>query len=722
MLERRYRLDPWLALASVALPIIVSLPFLYTNPWTQASATLVLAVKTLGLLPAPGYPLYLWFTHALATLLPFTSWLARVQLVHILYLGVFSGLLFQLGRSLAFPPLVSLSAALSVVFSLWIWPDVLVPIPLTLNLCFLLLFFIFSLRLQNQPPTRFVRLHVLLWGVLGGIAAGQECWFWMWVLPMLVLGVWTLPGKRSMAPTAWLWLLVGLIAGTLAPYTYLLTRLFSSQAFFNSDLVPQFSTWRASPTLELLQQWLRFYFNHLHTWAPGLSSAHMGVSGFLSSLPFLTIFCFGIGTIIHVKLLLFQPVRPPVGDHAYAGRLLCGGLPWLALLGTAIFWHEQPGALALACVLSGTLWGYAGFNYVYEELGYPSVAIVKSKINPVPTLFGIGLLILLPLLSWLYTYPRLQAISRQAQATVTPYSETRAFVSQLPLKALLVFSQHTDGHDIAYAQLMEALRPDVQRLTWSEAWPDRLYTGRTVLELLGSTDESRLRRRLSFADYWNQALYLELQTGRPAYFLAPRLQPNPLTEAFLRRFELMPVRHFDKPLALGSKRTLHVFQVHPQRIRLESLPEGTRPIGLFDHALRLWKTDGLANAPQQTRDGWLSFRLIWERLPAARTHTYLLEFRAVALPDRNQPRPDPVPVTLGQRSWIQDENPPAEFTTPFSETYQFFLPVNFAPGRYQLYAALWDVTSKEWIPAFKTLGMPGYGVLVGEFVSERERP
>jgi hypothetical protein len=717
MLERQYRLDPWLAILAVVLPMLLSLPFVFTAPLTQTHASLVLAAKTLGLLGAPGYPLYLLLTHGLAWLLPVAAWAARLQLIHIIYLGALSGLIYQLGRTLMFPPLVCLITALSMILTPWIWPDVLTPIPLTLHLCFLTLFLIMTFQLVIAPPTRFFRLTLLGWGALAGITGGQEFFLWLWVIPALLLGIMLFPGKKTSRLSALTWPALGLLLGTFAPYAYLPARLFSLHAFHNPDLAPQFSAWRASPTVELFEQWLLFYFREIKFLLPGLSGSVHGAWDFVRSLPFLTLCCWIIGAGIHGFQLLFQPVRPPSLENTGTARLLAGGLPLLVILAATLIFSRQAGVQALTWVLSGTLWGFSGFNYIYEELGYPVSAAAKPRLSSAPTAFGVLVLILVPLLAWVQVYPRLQFISRRAQTPSAPAEKTRAFLNTLPPKAMLVFSSHADSHLAAYLQEVKKIRPDVQRLAWSESWPNTPYTGRTVLEPLGATPESRLRRRLNFADYWNQLLLTELLAGRTVYLITPAFPNEPLYVEFLQRFELSPDRGLEKQLSPDEAQTLWVFDVHPQRPKIESVSAGAgKALGMFDRYLRLQRADTITCIPLKTRDSWLSFRLTWDILPACKPHPYYLEFRALPLGSR-----DGV-FTLGQRHWIQTAEPPAAMSPCFSETYQFFLPDTMSPGRYRLYVALWDAAAKEWIPASKSQDASGYGVLVGEFPLAREFP
>ncbi|NTV52478.1 MAG: hypothetical protein HGA76_05645, partial [Candidatus Firestonebacteria bacterium] len=423
MLERQYRLGPWLMLAAVIIPMIVSLPFLYAGPWTRADAALLLSVKTLGLLPPPGYPVYLLITRALAWLLPLGPWAARLQLIHLIYLAVLSGLIFRFGRVLLFPPLACWSAALSLVLTVWIWPDVLLPSPLLLHLDLLFLFLLFTVSRLLSPAGRYAGLGLFAWGALGGLTGGQEWILWPWVLPALVLGIWLESRKHARRFTDWVALGAGILAGALLPYGVILGRLFSSHAFINTDLVPQLAAWRDSPTLNLLENWLKFYFQAPRFWLPSLGSVVKGVFPVLGSLPFLTLCVWLLGAVMHLRQLLFQPVHPPSSEAAQLGRLAAGGLPLLALPFTALCFSRQPGAMTLAWLLGGTLWGFSGFNYLYEELGRPSATTAKPNLSTAPAAFGVLALVLIPFFAWIQAYPRVQSLAGQARSASAPLAQ-----------------------------------------------------------------------------------------------------------------------------------------------------------------------------------------------------------------------------------------------------------------------------------------------------------
>jgi hypothetical protein len=725
MLERQYRLDPWLTLAAVLVPVVASLPFLHGSPWTQADASLVLSVKTLGLFWAPGYPAYLLATRALGWALPLGAWGARLQLLHVLYLAALSGLVFRLGRTLLFPPLACFSASLGLVFTAWIWPEVLLPSPLMFHLDLLFLFLGVTLARLTSPPGRYPRFGLLVWGALGGLTGGQELILWAWVVPAMALGAWLSPGKRTWRFSSWGALGAGLAAGALLPYAYVLARLFSSHAFINTDLVPQLAAWRDAPSWDLLQNWLGVYFRAPHFWLPSLGSSLPGVLPVLGSLPFLTLCCWLLGAFIHLRQLLFQPVHPPASEPAQAARLVAGSLPLLAVAGTALFFSQQAGALPLAWIVGGTLWGFSGFNYLYEELGRPSVPAAKLKLSTTPSAFAVLVLVLVPLLSWMQTVPRLQALSRQALEPAAPLAQARTWLRSLPPRALLVFPRHSDGHALAYLQTLEGLRPDVRLQALSAVWPGKPYTGRTVLELLGATPEARQRRRLNFAEYWNQELRGELAAGSPAFLVTGPQPPDPTLDEFLRIFELTWVKSLETRASHEDPgtRPLWIFALHPRTPPAPADRPGGRVQAAFDRSLRLVRAEGLTAGEAPGRRAWLTCRLLWEPWPGRKLQNYSLVFQVAA--ERaagSAPTPASGLWALGQRPLVQVRDPAGDLPDCFWETYQLFLPPGLPDGRYRLYAALFEAGTRERVPTAKTQDPSGYGVEVGVFSTETERP
>lgn len=565
MLDRHYWSDLFLALTLAILPIVLSLPFLYPEIWTYNQATLFLAAKTLGILDAPGYPLYLLLTHALSWLLPFNNSVSTWQIVHIVYLGCLTGLVYLLGRTLLFPQLVCITASLSLFFTPWIWPEILLPLPITLHLNFLILFFIMLFRFILTPPLRFPQLSYFFLGILGGISAGQESLLWIWILPALLI-VTTLFRTNSAGFSRYLiWLALGLLIAVLVPYSYLLFRLFSLHAFNNPDLIPQLSSWRESPTLELIRQWLLFYFRKPKFLMPEFTNTVFILWDFLRSLPFLTLCCWIIGSGSMAYQLFFPRAHTPNFEKKIMARSLAGGLPFLVIITELCFFPNSAGAHALTWVLSGTLWGFTGYNYIYEKLGHPATRTIKPNPSPLPTPFAIIVLLCVPLLAWTQMYPSLCSLVPSKLVLADPAEKTRAFLNALPPKTLLIFSQHADSHFIAYLQQEKKVRTDVICLTWSETWPNKPYSiGRSVLELLSDTSESRTRRRLIFADYWNQSLLNELSAGRSVYLLTSSFPKEPVHAAFQKCFKLSLDCSLEKKDSYKKAHSLLVFRVQPQ--------------------------------------------------------------------------------------------------------------------------------------------------------------
>ncbi len=107
--------------------------------YTLDSAELVSASATLGFVHAPGYPLYLIIAH-LFTLLPIRDVFFRVTLFTAICLASTACLVFSLVRELLRDRLIALGAALTLVWSYYVWmsglfPEVYAPQLLTIALC-----------------------------------------------------------------------------------------------------------------------------------------------------------------------------------------------------------------------------------------------------------------------------------------------------------------------------------------------------------------------------------------------------------------------------------------------------------------------------------------------------------------------------------------------------------------------------------------------------------
>jgi hypothetical protein len=170
-----------------------------------------------------------------------------------------------------------------------------------------------------------------------------------------------------------------------------------------------------------------------------------------------------------------------------------------------------------------------------------------------------------------------------------------------------------------------------------------------------------------------------------------------------------------------SVRPAQIFSLSPRARPEEAERPAGRALGVFDCSLRLLRAEGVTGDQNPTRRWWLGCRLLWEPWPEHKLQNCFLEFHLAAA-DQGREEVAAGRVNLGQRPLVQVRDPQAELPACFWETYQFFLPPGLPAGHYCLYASLWDAGAREWIPAAKTPDPSGYGVRVGEFSEEAERP
>lgn len=139
--------------------LLTMVPTLYTLD----SAELVSASATLGFVHAPGYPLYLLSAH-LFTLLPIRDVFFRVTLFSAVCLAGAAVVVDALLVELLHDRLIALGAALTLVWSYYVWlaglfPEIYAPQLLTIALCACQLA---RLRRRAQPTKAFALLGVLI--------------------------------------------------------------------------------------------------------------------------------------------------------------------------------------------------------------------------------------------------------------------------------------------------------------------------------------------------------------------------------------------------------------------------------------------------------------------------------------------------------------------------------------------------------------------------------
>lgn len=174
-----------LALSSLILPLIVYLRTMPPTVYGLDSAELSVGAYTLGLVHAPGYPLYL-LLGKLFTFIPLGDIGYRLNLMSVIF-GVLTIFLVQLMvRRITGQALIALAAALFLAFSWYFWTDAIVAEVYTLQSAFTAGLFYLLLIWRERREARWLYVFALLAGlsaanypVTGLLAPGLAAFVWL---------------------------------------------------------------------------------------------------------------------------------------------------------------------------------------------------------------------------------------------------------------------------------------------------------------------------------------------------------------------------------------------------------------------------------------------------------------------------------------------------------------------------------------------------------------
>lgn len=146
-----------LALSAVILPAVVYLRTMAPTVYGLDSAELSVGAYTLGLVHAPGYPLYL-LLGKLFTFLPIGDVGYRLNLMSAVFGIVAVLLVYVISRRLTSRPVIALATALLLAFSWYFWTDAIVAEVYTLQTTFTvgLLWLLLIWREQREPRWLYV--------------------------------------------------------------------------------------------------------------------------------------------------------------------------------------------------------------------------------------------------------------------------------------------------------------------------------------------------------------------------------------------------------------------------------------------------------------------------------------------------------------------------------------------------------------------------------------
>lgn len=165
---------PWMPVGLFLLSFVILLRTLSPTVYELDSAELATGAAVLGIAHAPGYPLYLMIAHTF-TWLPFGDVAFRVNLFSAICLALTTPVVYSLLHRLTRNPLVSASAALTFVWSYYVWSsankaEVYSPQIFTLALCAWGLVWMYQ---EFQAQRRVSHRRSLLTGLMFGFAVAM---------------------------------------------------------------------------------------------------------------------------------------------------------------------------------------------------------------------------------------------------------------------------------------------------------------------------------------------------------------------------------------------------------------------------------------------------------------------------------------------------------------------------------------------------------------------
>ncbi len=704
--------DLWLAAAAFLIPCAFSWGLLGDDLLVGPPAGFVLGVASLGLLPFPGYPLYLLAAKVLTALLPAASLIWRLNFISLFFGGLTSLLIYLTARRLRYTAAVSLTASLTLAFSPFFWRESLLASPNTFGFFLVCLLFYHTLGFFFLPSQRLSSRRLFAWGALAGFAGGLAPTLAVWVLPLWILGPIIVRGRAPQQRGLVFPAVVGSLLGFLLPYLYLPWRLLAPAAIVNTDMVPQFSELIQMHSLPLILNWLKWFVTDGPRQAAQIP-VPLGANllHFLRQYPFLVLGVIALGLFLNLRRLLYQKSKSLAPDKNRPGRLLAGGLPFIALGGALLLFPHSGIALLLTLSLGGVFWSLEALEYCYTKLGYPESAASRISSGR-PTWFGWLVLVLIPLLAFLQSYPALRHHVPRAQAPASNLAMAREFFTRLPEGGVLLFPAFSLAYPFVYLQRVEKLRPDVLVQPFSNLWPGRGYGGRAGLEILGRSGRERLSRRWHYLRYWMQGLRTELTTGQTIYFLT---RPLPVTQAmdvFLQNFEVAPTgRILNFRNRLNRWQSLTVMDVRVFPAEQEILPPSaeTSPRAEFGQRLRL-----LAARPERAtvpRAGFaiLQLSLTWQGLAVLPGEKLQLVFWITpADTAREDLHEEKNLLWQTRRSLRRPGRPPrAGSRAVFTEEYQLALPQALHAGPYLVWLAVTPAAGRPLAAGYQA-GRPFY--------------
>ncbi len=563
--------DLGLAIAAFLLPLLVSLPLLGNDLIGGEYAEFVLGAASLGIVHCPGYPLYLLSAKFLGWLAPWGTDIWRMNFAGLVFGSCSSLIIYLTGRRLRFPLLVSLAAAWALFFSPFIWQAALLSHHFTFHLMLLCLCLYLTLGIISSPFRPHSQNRWTIWAFLCGITGGQYPPLLTWAMTAFVLGLAIGLPRHPAKKINFVWIFTCLVLGILLPYTYLPLRLPASGAFLNTDFAFHFAELRQNFSPVKLGSWLFWYvtagYQKYFVDKPlGSSLFQVGQAliSFVRNYSFLGLVIMLWGLLLNVRYVFFRRPKRSHDSLDNPSRLIVMLLPLFALGGGALLFSGHTAAFHLGLCLAGGYWTLSGLNYCYYQLGRRSERSSKF-LSSRATVFGLIVVLLVPLFSLLQTYSQLRAQVRMASAENSNLFQMHNFIQSLPPQAILVYPHADLGYVAAYLQAREKIRPDILLAPFSRLWPNIPYAVYPPSSRFTSLPSFSLAYRLDFTRYWVKGLASRLSPAQPAYLLSRPLGPRVSLDYLAQTFELTeaypPLQIWLHP---GESSSLSIYRIRPR--------------------------------------------------------------------------------------------------------------------------------------------------------------
>jgi len=664
-----------------------------------------LGVHTLGIVHAPGFPLYLLAAKAASSLFAFGTILWNIHFASLLFTAGAGVVFYWCGRKLHYPPVVCFSASLLLMFSPFFWQSSLTAAPHAWHLLMIACMLFASIDLLALQAGSFPRLELALWSLLCGAASGQHLSLMPWAVSAWLLGLSVGWIRHQGKPAYFSLAVLAAGAGFLLPYLYLPWRVSALQAFCNPDYLFQYASLRppGPRSLSTLVPWLAWYLSggFQPLWQSmglgGVWQAGESLLRFARSLSLLHLLLGSAGFLASLHRMVLQPAERK-NELNYVGRVRFSLIPALAAAAVLLLFPRNPDGLHFTLSLALAIWSWNGLEYCYYRLGHAGQETEKAGAGLHPAWFGIATVLAVPLLAMVHGHAWVSR-GRSAGERDSLYRETKAFMLKLPPQTVIVFGRADTSFPFWYLQKLKGVRQDLVLAPVSRLWPWKTWTG-PMIPAFRPAATLYWHRKL-YHDYWMEGLHDHLRSGRPTVLLLP-LGPSDLTQAdVLEQMELADVgmpwpsdaAWQELPLLETAEKAGRRLSLPTYRIRFRGpSPAPERPAAwektIIDYQSRL-RLLALEESQKlvvlRSRFNLLPLKLRWQALRKLQGD-YRLHLRLTpALGTDTRPLWETEVRLAGNRNL-------AEIKPPSAWTQDYLLPVSreFPAGHYLLTVAVTD--------------------------------